>query len=447
TPGFAKRDMQISPHLGGGVRIDGVVRVVNEALLSETRSAAAAAREAEVRGAALSRIEAAVGLPGDSHALLTAFANFQDSINAASARPDDDLRLSRLLVSAETLADRLNAASDAVQQQRSVADQAIASEINLLNGALDRVAYLNRRISVVEADGKDQSALQDERQQIIDQIARIVPLQEVAREGGKVALFAQSGLVLLDGTAPTRFDFQPALAVGPGEVVGAALAYVSKDGVALSAAQMRLLSGGSLAGHFAVRDQLAPDVQRDLDALAFELQARLSAATVDPTIGAGPGLFTDAGSTVDPADIVGLAGRLAVNATVDPARGGQLWRLRSGINAASGQPTGDSTVLTVMARNLGIAQVAVAPGLVEGPASMAGRFGNATSRLTFARVEAESDQAIKATRLATISSRFMADGVDSDAELQKLLQYEQAYAANARVIRAIDERINQLLRT
>jgi flagellar hook-associated protein 1 FlgK len=40
----------------------------------------------------------------------------------------------------------------------------------------------------------------------------------------------------------------------------------------------------------------------------------------------------------------------------------------------------------------------------------------------------------------------MADGVDSDAEMQRLLQYEQAYAANARVIRAIDEMINYLLR-
>lgn len=446
TPGYARRDMQTSPHLFGGVRIDGVVRVVNDALLSEARLAGAAAREAEVRGVALSRMEAAVGLPGESHSLLTAFANFQDSVNSASARPDDELRLSRVLVTAGSLADRLNAASAAVQLQRTSADQAIASEIDLLNSALERVAYLNRRISVVEADGKDNSALQDERQQIIDQISRIVPVQEVAREGGKVALFAQSGLVLLDGTVPTRFDFQPALAIGPEDVAGAPLAYVSQDGAALSPAQMRLLSGGSLAGHFAVRDQLAPDVQRDLDALAFELQARLSSAAVDPTIGLGPGLFTDAGTAVDAAQITGLAGRLAVNAAIDPSQGGQLWRLRSGLNAPPGLPTGDSAVLTAMARNLEIARAAVAPGLADESATMAGRFGNATSRLTFARVEAEGEQAVKGTRLATISSRFMADGVDSDAEMQRLLQYEQAYAANARVIRAIDEMINQLLR-
>lgn len=40
----------------------------------------------------------------------------------------------------------------------------------------------------------------------------------------------------------------------------------------------------------------------------------------------------------------------------------------------------------------------------------------------------------------------MGDGVDSDAEMQKLLQYEQAYAANARVIQAVNDMMDQLLR-
>ena len=45
----------------------------------------------------------------------------------------------------------------------------------------------------------------------------------------------------------------------------------------------------------------------------------------------------------------------------------------------------------------------------------------------------------------TIWSRLAADGVDSDAEMQRLLQYEQAYAANARVIQAIQTMMDQIL--
>ena len=37
-------------------------------------------------------------------------------------------------------------------------------------------------------------------------------------------------------------------------------------------------------------------------------------------------------------------------------------------------------------------------------------------------------------------------GVDSDAELQRLMQIEQAYAANARIVAVVDELMDTLLR-
>jgi flagellar hook-associated protein 1 FlgK len=37
------------------------------------------------------------------------------------------------------------------------------------------------------------------------------------------------------------------------------------------------------------------------------------------------------------------------------------------------------------------------------------------------------------------------DGVDTDAELQILLQVEQAFSANARVVQTIDDLIQQLI--
>ena len=39
----------------------------------------------------------------------------------------------------------------------------------------------------------------------------------------------------------------------------------------------------------------------------------------------------------------------------------------------------------------------------------------------------------------------LAQGVDTDAEMQTLLMVEQAYSANARVIKTIDELIQQLI--
>ena len=63
-----------------------------------------------------------------------------------------------------------------------------------------------------------------------------------------------------------------------------------------------------------------------------------------------------------------------------------------------------------------------------------------------------------ATFLATLALSFsaasfhemsqaeLADGVDTDAELQHLMLVEQAYAANARMIQVVEEMMDTLLR-
>ena len=81
----------------------------------------------------------------------------------------------------------------------------------------------------------------------------------------------------------------------------------------------------------------------------------------------------------------------------------------------------------------------------SGKASLADRLGTVESQVSTARVNAQSDAAIRNGQADTIWSRLAADGVDSDAEMQRLLQYEQAYAANARVIQAIQTMMDQIL--
>lgn len=448
TPGYARREMAVSVQThGGGVRIDGITRIVNASLLAERRLSGSAMGEASVQAAFHQRMEAVVGLPREPQALSTALSDFQAALGSATTRPDDEIRLTRLAGAAVTLAGRLNDAGAAVQAARGTAQQAIASEVEVVNTALERVAFLNVRITILDADGKDASLLMDQRQRLIDRISDIVPVQEVAREGGKVALFTAQGAVLLDGSVPAQLGFAGPAQVAPGQVVGAPLQLLTLNGRTLSAGQMRLFDGGSLSANFQIRDALAPRLQTELDDLAFDLHQRLAAPGVDPTLGAGDaGLFTDAGQRATAASRLGLAGRLAVNAAVDPAQGGEAWRLRAGLGAAPGGPSGQSAVLNALARGLEESLAAAPGGTLEGTGSLAQRFGVVEARVSTRRVETEADLAIRSGRQAAITTSMMAEGVDSDAEMQRLLQYEQAYAANARVLMAVDDMINQILR-
>ncbi|MCF3972619.1 flagellar hook-associated protein FlgK [Paracoccus salsus] len=452
TPGYARREVaQTAQTLGGntgGVRIDGITRIVNASLVAESRLASSASAEASTRLEFLTRMGELIGLPGESGSLGRALDDFSNTLQSSATRPDDELRLSAVVDTAARLATRLNSASQAIQEARGAADRAIAADVATLNASLERVAYLNRRISIIESDGTDASSLVDERQSVIDRIAQIVPLQEVAREHGKVALFTAEGAVLLDGSRPSSFEFSAVgqmthdLAVGTPPVMR-----LVQNGAELTAGQMRLFAGGTLAANFAIRDELAPQLQRELDVLALDLHDRLAAPSVDTTIGAAdPGLLTDSGLRADIASLSGLSGRIGVNQLVQPEAGGALWRLRSGLGALAQGPVGDSGLLLSLADALSEVRPATAAGGFEGNGSLVSRFAEIEARVATRRVSAEADSSVRNSRSGTIASRLMSDGVDSDAEMQRLLQYEQAYAANARVIQAIEEMMDQILR-
>ncbi|TBN42488.1 flagellar hook-associated protein FlgK [Paracoccus subflavus] len=450
TPGYARRDLVVSPQTvggnAGGVRIDGVSRAVNASILSELRSAESARAEAATRLTFAAEIENAIGIAGNAGSLGSALNDFRAALGSAASRPDDEVRLTHAVDKARVLARQFNTISDKVQAARSAADQAIADDVATLNVSLTQVADLNRKITALEADGSDPSSLYDQRQGIISEIAKIVPVQEVMRPAGAVALFTAEGAVLLDGTVPTDFSFAAAGQITPDQTIGAPLALLTQNGIDLSSPQMRLYGGGRLAANFAIRDELAPAAQSLVDDLAMDLHDRLTDPAVDPTLAAGmAGLFTDAGAFADPANKAGLAGRLGVNSALVISEGGDAWRLRSGIGAATPGAVGDSSLLIALSNAMDTAQAAPSATGFSGTATLIGRLGAVESQISTARVNAQSAATVRNSQADTIATRFLADGVNSDAEMQKLLQYEQAYAANARVIQAIQTMMDQIL--
>ena len=62
------------------------------------------------------------------------------------------------------------------------------------------------------------------------------------------------------------------------------------------------------------------------------------------------------------------------------------------------------------------------------------------------RTIAEQTLSYASARHSELTLRQLADGVDTDDEIAQLLVVEQAYAANARVIEAVDEMMQTMLR-
>ena len=63
-----------------------------------------------------------------------------------------------------------------------------------------------------------------------------------------------------------------------------------------------------------------------------------------------------------------------------------------------------------------------------------------------ARQSAETRQSHAAARLDVLRNEELAQGVNTDSEMLQLLRIEKIFAANARVITAAQEMIDQLIR-
>lgn len=451
TPGYARREVSLSAlSLGGsgqGVSIKGITRQVDRFLIDDRRVAQAAAGDRDVRAAFLKQMEKVFGDPTDPGSLSARIAAFDTALMEAASRPESEARLATVADTARLLAQTLNTASDAVQAERLRADGRIATTVDDLNTALRQVRELNSQIRSFSGAGRDVSALLDHRQQIVDGIAAIVPIREVEREHGQIALMTTGGAVLLDGRESV-FEFTPVHTLVP-EMTQASggLSGLTLNGRPMATAgETSLVLGGSLAGLFAVRDELAVQGQARLDAVARDLVERFGAAGPDTTLAPGDaGLFTDHGTAFDPLDEVGLSTRISLNTLADPQAGGQVWRLRDGLGAAAPGATGDASLLVALSDALEAARPTSSAILPAASRSLAGLAADLLSFASSDRLAAETEQAFTAARHAALDEMEKAGGVDTDQELQSLLVIEKNYAANAKIIQAVDEMINTLL--
>ncbi len=452
TPGYARREVGLRAAVlagtGQGVSVSGVSRDVDRQLLAERRLAAAGDGDRSIRAAFLQRMEQALGTPDSPGSLAARVAAFDQALVEASGRPEQQARLQAIASTASSLISGLATATDDIQTARATADRQIAEEVVKLNSTLAQLQDLNVELRSFSGAGRDVSALLDERQRLVDTISAIVPIREISRDQNQIALFTIGGAPLLEGSASV-FGFTathtitPEMTQGLGGLSGLTLNGRPYD----TAGSASPILGGTLGGLFALRDEMAVAAQAKLDAVARDLVERFSATGLDATLLPGtPGLFTDAGLAFLPLNETGLAGRLRLNAAADPVQGGALFRLRDGLGAVTEGPPGNGALLGALHAAFGAARPLGSPGFVPGNRSFAALAGDVMSDTAVHRLAAEAEQSFSGARLTALSDLEAQNGVDTDQEMQALLVIEKNYAANAKVIQAVNDMIDTLIR-
>ncbi|MGB4908835.1 MAG: flagellar basal body rod C-terminal domain-containing protein, partial [Tabrizicola sp.] len=117
-----------------------------------------------------------------------------------------------------------------------------------------------------------------------------------------------------------------------------------------------------------------------------------------------------------------------------------------GLGAATEGPPGNATLLGALHTALTATRPLSSTGFAAGTRSFATLTGDVMSDASALRLSAQSEQSFASAKLTALTDLEAQNGIDTDQEMQDLLVIEKNYAANAKVIQAVADMIDTLIR-
>jgi flagellar hook-associated protein 1 FlgK len=388
-------------------------RILEQRVQQQTQTQA----QSEALSSALNQIENIFGLSSTSNsasatALGTAMDSFFGALSSLTANPSDTTTRQAVLTAAKNLADAFNSAANQMSQVSADLDKQAGGYVDRINTLTSTIAALNKQIGSTSPNA-DAGVLEDQRQQAIAELSQYIGLNQITNEANGITLTTSNGAVLVSG--------DQSYAMSTTQVTGVThlLAGTSSQDVTAG------LTGGTLGGILAARDQQIPAFQSALDNLAYSLGTQINQINTQGADGnnqIGMPLF------LLPTSATGAAGQIRV-ATSDP---------KAIAAAAIGEgATGNSNALL-------LAQVSTAT-IVSGQTA-ASFFSSLLAQIGNAAAGAASDNTAQQTILTQLTSQRNAlSGVSLDEEAANLTNYQRAYQAAAKVFSIADEIMSSAL--
>lgn len=453
--GLYTRKSAIITSSQSGVRVEGIGRAANGALLNSMLGATsqASAQRALVEG--LEKLWPTLGDPESDQSPAAMVGALRNAVQQHASAPDDPLMAREVLSRAEDLVAALHTSSATVQTVRAQADADMVESVERINTMLAQFETLNTEIVRGTHKGADITAKLDARDQVMAGIAEEIGLRIVRRADNDIALYTDGGVTLFE-TKARSVTMTPTTAF-EATTTGQAIFI---DGVPATGGGSMQLGAGRLAGLAAFRDSTAVTYQGQLDEIARGLvevfaESDQGDPQLLPTI---PGLFTHDGAPAMPTAGVataGLAASLVINPNVDPDQGGDPRRLRDGGIGDPGEPgyiynsaggSAFSERLQVLADGFDHKRT-FDPSLgTPENADLGGLASASAGWLEGARQKAAAEIDYRDALLARSSQALSnATGVNIDEEMTALLELERSYQASAKLIATVDAMLGALL--
>lgn len=424
TPGYSRQRVVMGPTSpvssgsslfsrwdgpGTGVRVSALQRVSDELVATRVRQERSTSEFMAVDRAAWSRIEVALGEPGDT-GLTKRMSEFWASWSDLSNSPESGAARAQVLQTGAGVTDTLGALATGVQQAWTDQRGTVQLLVDEVNTTASSVAELNRVIRDASASGSTPNELLDQRDALVVRLSELTGGTVRTGDLNQVDVFV-GGIAVVRGDRATVLTVDRASAGSLGDAQAGIPVRLAGPGGAVFD-----VPGGKLGATIVALQSTWPGVMSRLDAVAVNVALKVNAVH---TTGRG---------------LDGVAGRPFFTGT---------------------------TAATLSVALTGTDQVAAAAGTggaLDGSlADALASVGQGTSspdagwRTFVSDVGSQSQAAQRRSQAQAVvvgdvmAARESVSGVDIDEELTNMVMFQRAYEGAARMLTAVDEALDTLI--
>lgn len=254
-----------SGFIGQGVHVATVKRVYLEMLDSQVLQAQTQSSHLESYFALVKQLDNMLADP--SAGVSPALQEFFSGVHDVAANPASVPSRQAMLSSTESLVARFQSIDQRFTEISDGVNSAITSDVGVINSYSNQIATLNQSIAIAQGAAGDQppNDLLDQRDQLIGELNQIVKVSTFKQSDGSLSVFVGNGQALVIGAQ----SFALAAAISdedPGKIEMG----VSVGGKSLPFAKGSL-TGGTLGGMLAFRDEILSSAQNALGRVAIGL--------------------------------------------------------------------------------------------------------------------------------------------------------------------------------
>ena len=353
--------------------------------------------------------------------LSAALDNFFAALSAASVEPASSPLRQQIIEEAKALGQSVGNLSQIISNQKAAVAQQREVAVDQVNSHIKDIATLNAKIIQAYGAGLNTSALEDQRDAKVDALSKLVGLQTMTQPDGSIHLSLKGGQPLVVGD---RASVMQVREDAQGYVLEVSFGV---EKFSLSAQEWQ----GTLGGLAALESELLQPIDSAVRDMARQIADQVNAVLrsgfgTQGTAPTGMDLFTYDGAS--------SSALLTVNPSITPDQLG----LSDTANEA-GNSVQLQQLIALQQQPVNIAGLANGIYLGDVYTQLVGKLG------TYTQQSIASYETAQTVRNQSEANWRSTSAVNTDEEAVNLMQYQQMYQANMKVIATANELFDSLL--